>query len=233
MREKSERQSVRQALCLSDLFEATPVLGATVFQGGLDTCPSRRYNATNCIAVEVSMTTTTWTKGVRVGLAGGLAATAVVDAIMMSVLHRTGQPAKNGFVLIGDTAAGFFDSVGIDAAGGVPVGLFFHFLIGIALGGLFGGIVSRVLTLQTTSKRKMVGLGVIYTELISIPILVLPPIILKMNKPDAVGWFRFTIPLHAVFGLVLGLVTSHGLRAPGRARPPATRPSDSGEPRLG
>ena len=39
MREKSERQSVRQALCPFDLFEATPVLGATVFQGGLDTCP--------------------------------------------------------------------------------------------------------------------------------------------------------------------------------------------------
>jgi len=53
------------------------------------------------------MKTTSWTKAVLVGLAAGMAATVVVDAIMMAVLRLSGQPAQNGFVLIGDTAAGF------------------------------------------------------------------------------------------------------------------------------
>lgn len=167
------------------------------------------------------MATSTLTRGVKAGLPGGLAATVVVDAIMMSVLHRTGQPAKTGFVLIGDTAARFLARFGINVAGGVPIGLFFHFLIGIAFGGLFGGIVSRVPNLRTASTPKMAGLGIIYTELISVPILVLPPIILKMDKPDAEGWFRFTIPLHAVFGVVLGLVAKSGLREPVCAQPRA------------
>ena len=170
------------------------------------------------------MKTTRWTKAVFVGLAAGLAATVVVDAIMMSVLQLSGQPAQNGFVLIGETAAGFLAHIGIHLAGGVPLGLAIHFFTGLVLGVLFVGFASGVPTLRQASRLKMAGLGVVYTELISIPLLVWPPIILKMTQPDTVGWFSFTASLHAVFGLVLGLAVSFGLRAPVPARPPAAGP---------
>ena len=169
----------------------------------------------------VLVATTNWTKGVIVGLAGGLAATIAIDILTVSVLPLTGAPAAGGFILIGDTAAAFFAFFGRQVAGGVPLGLFFHYIIGVALGGLFGGVAFRIAALRTASRLKMVGLGVLYTELISIPILILPPIILKMAKPDIMQWLSFCVVMHGIFGLVLGLVTSYGLRAVGRARPPA------------
>ena len=170
------------------------------------------------------MATTTWTKGAMVGLAGGLAATIVIDVLTMLVLPLTGAPADMGFILIGDTAAAFFAGIGLHVAGGVPLGLVFHYLIGIALGGLFGGVVSGVAALRTASRLKMAGLGILYTELISIPILILPPIILNMAKPDVLQWLGFCVVMHGIFGLVLGLVVSYGLRASVRAQPPAVSP---------
>jgi hypothetical protein len=156
-------------------------------------------------------------------LAGGLAATIVIDVLTIAVLPLTGAPADGGFILIGDTAAAFFGAIGLDVAGGVPLGLVFHYLIGIALGGLFGAVASRVAALRTASRLKMAGLGVLYTELISIPILILPPIILEMATPAIVQWFGFSVVMHGIFGLVLGLVVGYGL-APVRARPPAASP---------
>jgi len=170
------------------------------------------------------MATTTWTKGAMIGLLAGLAATIAIDVLTMAVLPLTGAPGTGGFILIGDTAAAFFAGIGVHLAGGVPLGLFFHYIIGIALGGLFGGVVSRAAALRTASRLKMAGLGVLYTELISIPIVILPPIILKMAKPDIIQWLGFCVVMHGIFGVVLGLVVSYGLRAPVRARPAAARP---------
>lgn len=167
------------------------------------------------------MTTSNWTKTVLVGLATGLAATLVVDVILISVLLVSGQPAEQGFLVIGDTAAGFLARLGINLAGGTPLGLAIHFSTGAALGVLFAGVVSRVSALFTASRPKMAALGVVYTELISIPLLIWPPIILKMAQPKVVEWFTLTASLHAVFGLVLGLTVSYGLRARVRAHPPA------------
>jgi hypothetical protein len=178
----------------------------------------------NRVVGEVSLKTTSWGKAVLVGLAAGLAATVVVDAIMMSLLRLSGQPVQNGFVLIGDTAAGFLAKIGIHLAGGVPLGLAIHFFTGLVLGVLFAGLATGVPTLRKASRPKMAGVGVVYTELISIPLLVWPPIILGMAQPDAVGWFSVTASLHAVFGLVLGLAVSFGLRAPVPAGPPAAGP---------
>ena len=172
----------------------------------------------------VLMATTTWTRAAIVGMGGGLAATIAIDVLTMLVLPLTGAPADRGFILIGDTAAAFFAGIGLHVAGGVPLGLFFHYVIGIALGGLFGVAMSRVGALRTASRLKMAGVGVLYTELISIPILILPPIILEMAKPDIMQWLGFCVVMHGIFGLVLGLVTSYGLRAPVRAHPPAASP---------
>ena len=61
-------------------------------------------------------------KGLVLGLAGGVVATVVIDLITVAVMPLIGLPADSGFSLIGDTAAGFLAPFGIDVAGGVPLG---------------------------------------------------------------------------------------------------------------
>jgi hypothetical protein len=83
-------------------------------------------------------------KGLVLGLIAGLVATIVVDMIMIGVLLFRGQPADAGFAAIGDTATGFFSLFGVDVAGGVPPGLVWHYLIGLAFGVIFVAAVTRL-----------------------------------------------------------------------------------------
>jgi hypothetical protein len=152
-------------------------------------------------------------KGPVLGLVAGLAATVVIDLITMGVMPLMGSPADRGFSIIGDTAAGFFSLLGMSVTGGVPLGVVLHYLIGLALGALFGAVVTRMDALRLNSIKKSVGLGILYTEVISLPILVLPPIILKWTTPDALVWFGFSVVMHAIWGIVLGLVVGYGLRS--------------------
>jgi hypothetical protein len=152
------------------------------------------------------------TRATLFGLLGGLLATIVIDILTIALLLAMGLPWNFGFVLIGDTAAAFFALLGLDVAGGVPLGAALHYLIGVALGGLFGAAVSRLRPLRLSSTRKAIGLGILYTEVISLPILATPPILLKMATADIVRWFGLSFFMHAIFGLVLGLVVLYGLR---------------------
>jgi hypothetical protein len=151
-------------------------------------------------------------KGLIVGLIGGVVATIVIDLITVAVLPLMGMPADGGFIVIGDTAAGFLALFGIDVAGGVPLGVVLHYVIGAALGVLFGAAVTRIPALRLNSIKKGVGLGILYAEIISLPIVVLPPIILKMAAPEAAQWFGFCVVMHAIWGAVLGSVMAYGLR---------------------
>jgi hypothetical protein len=152
------------------------------------------------------------TKGLIFGLVAGLAATIVIDLITVGVLPFMGAPADGGFVIIGDTAAGFFSLVGIYVAGGVPLGAVVHFLTGLALGVIFGAAVTHFQALRLNSMKKGLGLGILYTEVISLPILVMPPIILKWTASTATQWFGFSFVMHAIWGIVLGLVVSYVLQ---------------------
>jgi len=160
------------------------------------------------------------TKGLVYGLVGGLVATVVIDLITMGVLPFMGLPADGGFSTIGDTAAGFFALFGINVPGGVPLGVVLHYLIGLVLGFIFGAGVTRINALRLNSTKKGVGLGILYTEVISLPILVLPPIILKWTVSSAAQWFGFSFVMHAIWGIVLGFVVSYGLRSARAARQP-------------
>ena len=164
------------------------------------------------------MGSSTRAKGLVLGLVAGLVATIVIDLIMMGYLLFRGQPADGGFAVIADTAAGFFSLFGIDVAGGVPPGLVWHYLIGLALGVIFGAAVTRIDALRLSSMKKGVGLGILYTELISIPILVMVPIILKWTASDTVQLLRFYFVMHAIWGILLGVVVSYGLRSAMAAR---------------
>jgi hypothetical protein len=153
------------------------------------------------------------TKGLAFGLIAGLAATIVIDLITMGVLPLMGSPADGGFSIIGDTVAGFFSLFGIDVSGGVPLGVVVHYLVGLVLGIIFGVAVTRIDALRLDSAKKGVGFGILYTEVISLPILVMPPLILKWTVSAAAQWFGFSFVMHAIWGIVLGLVVSYKLRS--------------------
>jgi hypothetical protein len=152
-------------------------------------------------------------KGLVLGAFGGLVATVVIDLIMMVYLLVRGQSADNGFAVIGDTTAGFFALLGMDVAGGVPAGLVWHYVIGLALGVIFGAAVTRIDALHLNSMRKAVGLGILYAEVISAPILVMPPIILKWTASATAQLLGFYCVMHAIWGMLLGVVVIYGLRS--------------------
>jgi hypothetical protein len=154
-------------------------------------------------------------RGLILGLAGGVAATIVIDLVTAGVLPLMGLPADGGFSVIGDTAAGFLALFGIAVSGGVLLGAVLHYLIGAALGVIFGAAVTRIPRLRLTSIKKGLGLGILYTEVISLPILVLPPIILGWAAPEAAWWFGFSFMMHAIWGSVLGGIVAYGLRRAG------------------
>jgi hypothetical protein len=157
-------------------------------------------------------------QGLVFGLVAGLVATIVIDLLTMGALRLMGSPAEGGFSVIGDTAAGFFALFGINVSGGVPLGLVFHYLLGLALGVIFGAGVTRIDALRLNSTKKGVGLGILYTEVISLPILVMPPIILKWTASEVVWWFGFSFVMHAIWGIVVGAVMSYWLRSAIAAR---------------
>ncbi len=157
-------------------------------------------------------------KGLVFGLIAGLVATIVIDLILMGYLLLKGQRADDGFALIGDTTAGFFSLFGIDAAGGVLSGVVWHYLIGLALGVIFGVAVTRIDALLLNSLKKGVGLGILYAEVISVPLLVMPPIILKWTASAVLQLLEFYFFMHAMWGMLLGLIVSYGLRSARAAR---------------
>jgi hypothetical protein len=152
-------------------------------------------------------------KRLSLGLIAGLVATIVVDVIMMGFLTFRGKPADGGFAVIGDTAAGFFSLFGVNVAGGVPAGLVWHYLIGLAFGVIFVTAVTRFDALRLTSMKKGIGLGIVYTELMSIPMLVQVPIFLKQTASDTAGLLGFFLVMHAIWGLLLGVIVSYSLRS--------------------
>jgi len=73
--------------------------------------------------------------------------------------------------------------------------------------------VTRIDALRLDSIKKGVGFGILYTEVISSPIIVMPPLILKWTVSAAAQWFEFSFVMHTIWGIVLGLVVSYWLRS--------------------
>ena len=120
--------------------------------------------------------------------------------------------------IIGDAAAAFWAMLGITLAGGTPLGALLHYLIGPAFGALFGAAVSRLAVLRPDTPIKAVGLGVLYVELISQPLLAAAAWVLRMTAAETAQWFGISFVMHLVYGLVLGLVAYYGLRGISPAR---------------
>ena len=92
-----------------------------------------------------------------------------------------------------------------------------HFLLGLALGAVFGVAVSRVRFLRLGSVVKGALLGVLYIEIVSQPILVLAPLLVRMTTPDVLQWYALSTSMHVIYGIVLGVVMA--LRQRRSARP--------------
>ena len=152
-------------------------------------------------------------RGVGWGLIGGLAGTMVMDLVLMVALPVAGLPALTCFSIVGNTVASFFSIQGIEMAGGVPLGVFTHYLIGPVAGAIFGAAVTQVNFLRIDTLKKSIVLAILYVQILSQPILATTPILLKMTVTDTLNWYGGSFAMHSVLGLVLGLIMSYGLRA--------------------
>jgi hypothetical protein len=151
-------------------------------------------------------------RGLAWGLVGGLASTIVMDLLLMGGLLAAGQPAFTCFSIVGDTVARFFSILGIKIAGGVPIGVAAHYLIGPGIGVIFGAVVTQVKVLRVNTLKKSIMLAVLYVEILSQPILAATPILLKMTGPETLQWFGISFVMHFILAVVLGVVVSFGLR---------------------
>jgi hypothetical protein len=157
-------------------------------------------------------------KGMMVGLVGGLVGTILMDLSGSVLFVMMGRPASLSFSVIGDAAAAFFAMLGMTVAGGTPLGALLHYLIGLAFGALFGAAVSEIAVLRLGSPMKAIGLGILYVELISQPLLAAAALVLQMTAGETVQWFGISFVMHLVYGLVLGLVMHYGSRTAAAAR---------------
>lgn len=161
-------------------------------------------------------------RGLGWGATGGFVGTLVMDIVITGGLWAAGLPALAGFSIIGNTAAQFSAMLGVPMAGGVPLGIAVHYPIGLAIGALFGAAVARVDALWPNGWKKSALVAVLYVELVSQPILALPPILLKMTLADTLQWYAVCIVMHMIGGAVLGVVVYYRLCSFSSAnRPPA------------
>jgi hypothetical protein len=153
----------------------------------------------------------TFMRGMIAGMAGGLAGTLAMYLFGVCLFALLGWPANTSLIIIGDSAAAFFAKLGIELSGGVPLGLSLYCLIGLVMGAAFGIAAVCLAPLQRASLKKMSWLGVLYVEVLSVPLLLAGSFALEMKVADAALWFGISVVMHLVYGLVLGAVTSYGV----------------------
>ncbi len=162
--------------------------------------------------VERQRSAGTLSRGIVVGLIGGLAGTIAMHLFGVGIFLAMGQPTSISFSIIGDAAASFFSRLGVDLAGGAPLGMVVFYLLGLALGVTFVALVLRIDAFRMDSIRKGVGLGILFVEAMSVPMLLAATLLLKMAASAAALWFGISAVMHLIYGGVLGAVVSYGLR---------------------
>ncbi len=130
----------------------------------------------------------------------------------MGTLLVLGQPPLLCFSIVGDTVASFLELFGLQAAGGVPTGMIAHYVIGPLFGTLFGVLVTAWRALRVSSVWKCILVAVVYVEILSQPILVTTPILLKMELQATLQWFAGSFVMHLIMSVMLGLTVGYGLR---------------------
>jgi uncharacterized membrane protein YagU involved in acid resistance len=140
----------------------------------------------------------------------------VMDILLMGVLLAVRNPVLLCFTIVGDTVSRFFSLAGLQLAGGVPTGIVTHYLIGPLVGALFGIAVTKFPALRVKTPKKGAVAAVLYVEILSQPLLVTTPILLKMTASETLLWFGGSIAMHFVLGIILGGIVGYGLRVQSR-----------------
>ncbi len=146
------------------------------------------------------------TRTVIFGMGAGIIATIVMDGFVAVAMTVLGNPVTFMFSFIGDVASTFFSRLHVFISGGVPWGILIHYLLGLALGGLFCAILSRTPRLKTGTIGRSILLGILYIEIFSQPFLAAAPLILKMSASSTVQWYALSTVMHAFYGTVLGVL---------------------------
>lgn len=151
----------------------------------------------------------TLTKGLLWGLIGGLIGTIIMDLVIVGFFLIMGMPIDLIYSFIGSLAQSLFLRLGVYVPGRVLLGAFIHFLLGLALGGLFGIAVSQIKALRLVSIKKGILLGMLYIEIASQPILITAPLLTPMTTSDLVQWYGLSTTMHLIYGMVLGGILSY------------------------
>ena len=151
------------------------------------------------------------------GFLGGLAGTLVMDLLLMGALLALKQPATLCFSIVGDTVSRFFAMLGTQVAGGVSTGLATHYVVGPLFGILFGAVVTRLPILRGGNLKKITIAAFAYVEILSQPILVSTPILLKIKTPATLQWYGGAFIMHLIMSIVLGLIVGYGLQPASQA----------------
>ena len=151
-------------------------------------------------------------RGMGWGFIGGLASTMVMDILLMGALLAVRYPALLCFSIVGDTVSRFLAMFEMQVAGGVPTGVVTHYLIGPLFGILFGAAMTMFPALRDGSLKKIMIAAILYVEILSQPILVTTPILLKMGTPATLQWYGGSFVMHLIMSIVLGVIVGYGLR---------------------
>jgi hypothetical protein len=151
-------------------------------------------------------------KGLGWGLLGGLMGTLVMDFLLMGTLLVLRQPATQCFSIVGDTVSRFFAMLGAQVTGGVPTGVMTHYVVGPLFGILFGAVVTKLPVLRAGSLKQITIAAFLYVEILSQPILVTTPILMKMKTPATLQWYGGAFLMHLIMSLVLGVIVGYGLQ---------------------
>lgn len=149
-------------------------------------------------------------KGIGLGIIGGLAATIVMDLILIIVFTTAGMPPFTCFMMVGDTLARLFSFQGV--ANSALLGAVAHYLVGPLFGAVFGAAGRSMPTIRMGSWKKAILFAVVYAEIASQPLLALMPILLRMAASEALQLYWTSSIMHMIWGCVLGAVWSLGLR---------------------
>jgi hypothetical protein len=147
------------------------------------------------------------------GFLGGLTGTLAMDLLLMGVLSTFGLPALTCFSIVGDTVARFLAMLDMQVAGGIPAGVVTHYLVGPLFGIIFGTVVTIFPALRNGTLKKIMIAAILYVEILSQPILVTTPILLKMGMPATLQWYGGAFIMHLIMSLVLGVIVGYGLRS--------------------
>ena len=151
-------------------------------------------------------------KGLGWGFLGGLTGTLVMDLLLMGALLVLRQPATQCFSIVGDTVSRFFAVLGAQVSGGVATGVMTHYVVGPLFGILFGAAVTKLHVLRAGSLKQITIAAILYVEILSQPILVTTPLLLKMKTPATLQWYAGAFLMHLIMSIVLGVVVGYGLQ---------------------